>query len=175
MTEPARGTRPNLRCVLQPPDRAAIGRILEAAAVFRSEEVAVGLELVDDTLTLGPRSSYRWVVAEVPGEGTSGLVVAGFACFGTVALTEGTYDLYWIAVDPARRGTGLAAALDEAVTATVRREGARWLLAETSSTPPYEPARRFYLRRGYELLGCIPDFYRPGDDRLTYGKRLDRA
>ena len=87
-------------------------------------------------------------------------------------MTEGTYDLYWIAVDPTEQGRGIAHALDEAVTDAVRREGGRWILAETSSTAPYEPARRFYLRRGYTLIERIPDFYRPGDDRLTFGKRL---
>ena len=66
----------------------------------------------------------------------------------------------------------MASALDESVEAEVRSRGGRWLLAETSSTSPYAPAQAFYLKRGYELLGRIADFYRLGDDRLTYGKRL---
>jgi GNAT superfamily N-acetyltransferase len=154
---------------LRPADREPIGRILHAAGVFAAEEVAVGLELVDETLSPGPSTDYRWVVAERDGR------VAGFACFGLVPMTRGTFDLYWIAVDPPARGTPVAGLLDDAVTAAVRRLGGRWLLAETSSTPGYEPARRFYRKRGYTLLGRIPDFYRLGDDRLTFGKRLDRG
>ncbi len=153
---------------LQPADREPIARILRDASVFRPEEVDVGLELFDETMHPGPSTDYRWVVAERDG------LVVGFACFGPVPMTEGTYDLYWIAVDPSARGTPVATALDQAVSEAVRALGGRWLLAETSSLPAYEPARRFYQKRGYRLLERIEDFYRLGDDRLTFGKRLDR-
>jgi ribosomal protein S18 acetylase RimI-like enzyme len=85
------------------------------------------------------------------------------------------FDLYWIAVDPAAQGTPVASTLDAAVTATVRAVGGRWLLAETSGMTDYGRAHRFYARMGYELLARIPDFYRVGDDQLTFGKRLDRG
>lgn len=152
---------------LQAADREPIARILRETGVFREEEVAVGLELVDESLNPGPTTDYRWIVAERAGR------VAGFACFGPVPLTDASFDLYWIAVDPEARGAGIAAMMDEAACLEARRLGGRWLLAETSSLPAYEPARRFYLRRGYSLLARIPDFYRVGDDRLTFGKRLD--
>jgi ribosomal protein S18 acetylase RimI-like enzyme len=154
---------------LGPADREAIGRILRDVGVFRPEEVAVGLELVDETLHPGPATDYRWKVAERAG------AVVGFACYGPVPLTEGTFDLYWIAVAPPARGTSVAERLDRAATEDVRRAGGRWLLAETSSTPAYAAAHRFYQKQGYRLLERIADFYRPGDDRLTFGKRLDRG
>ena len=167
-------TRFTLRHGLQRGDRPAIARLLETAGVFRPEEVAIGLELVDETLAGGSRSSYRWVLAGRGNqEGRLGWPPCGLACYGPVPLTQGTFDLYWIAVDPRARGCGIASALDADITEELRRSGGRWILAETSSTPPYEAARRFYLRRGYTLLEHIPDFYRVGDDRLTYGKRLD--
>ena len=152
---------------LRPDDPPTIERILRAVGVFRPGEVAIGLAPVDETLHPGPSTDYRWTVAERDGR------VAGFACHGPVPLTEGTFDLYWIAVDPAAQRASVAIRLEAAVAVAVAGAGGRWLLAETSSTPPYEPARRFYLGRGYALLSTIPDFYRPGDDRLTFGKRLD--
>lgn len=158
-----------LRETLRAGDRPAIAAILEGSGAFRAEEIAVGLELVDETLNPGPPTDYRWVLAERDDE------LVGFACFGPVPLTEGTWDLYWIAVAPDAAREGIASRLDAAVESAVRGLGARWLLAETSSTPPYEPARAFYLRRGYRLLERIADFYRPGDDRMTFGKRLDRG
>jgi ribosomal protein S18 acetylase RimI-like enzyme len=154
---------------LQAGDRPAIARILETSGAFQEHEVAIGLELVDETLNPGPSTDYSWSIAERAGR------IVGFACYGPVPLTEGTYDLYWIAVEPESRGSGVAARLDDAVTAAVRVTGGRWLLAETSSTAPYGPAHAFYERRGYRLLGRIEDFYRPGDDRLTFGKRLDQG
>ena len=153
---------------LQPSDRDEIAHILRQAGVFHEEEVAIGLELVDETLNPRPDTDYAWVMAEV------GSRLAGFACYGPVPLTDATYDLYWIAVAPAFRGSNVAAELDEAVTEAVKARNGRWVLAETSSTPPYEPARRFYLKRGYQKLSCLPDFYRVGDDRVTFGKRLNQ-
>jgi ribosomal protein S18 acetylase RimI-like enzyme len=153
---------------LRAADRSAIERILRDVGVFREAEVAIGLELVDETLHPGPSTDYQWSIAKRDGQ------VVGFACFGPVPLTEGTFDLYWIAVSRDAQGSEVAAMLDDRVTAAVRAEGARWLLAETSSTSEYARAHRFYARQGYDLLSQIADFYRPGDDRLTYGKRLDR-
>ena len=98
--------------------------------------------------------------------------MVGFACFGPVPMTEGTYDLYWIAVAREARGTGVALSLDHAACEVAEGLGGRWMLAETSSTPPYAPARSFYAKAGYTLQERIPDFYRDGDDRLTFGKRL---
>jgi ribosomal protein S18 acetylase RimI-like enzyme len=154
---------------LQAVDRPEIALILESCGAFREDEIAIGLELVDESLNPGPSTDYRWFIAERAGR------VVGFACFGPVPLTVGTYDLYWIAVHHLARGSGAGAKLDDAVTAEARSLGGRWLLAETSSTPPYAPAHAFYLRQGYRLLGRIEDFYRPGDDRLTFGKRLDQG
>ena len=150
-------------------DRIEIARILESTAAFQPHEVAIGLELVDESLDPGPSTDYGWFLAEREGR------VVGFACYGPVPLTTGTFDLYWIAVERESQGTGVARALDDAVTGAVREQGGRWLLAETSSTAPYHAARAFYENRGYRLVGRIEDFYRVGDDRLTFGKRLDQG
>lgn len=156
----------SIRQGIRPGDRDAIERILRASRAFREEEIAVGLELVDETLDPRPDTDFRWIVAE------RGSDVLGFACFGPVPMTDGTFDLYWIAVANEARGSDVATRLDRAVEDEARGQGGRWVLAETSSTAPYAPARRFYAKRGYSLVERIPDFYRDGDDRITFGKRL---
>ena len=155
-----------LRDKLRPDDRDPIEAILRSSGAFREEEILVGLELVDESLAPRPDTDYQWVVAESDSR------MVGFACFGPVPMTVGTFDLYWIAVDNEARGSGVAILLDQGVEDEVRRLGGRWVLAETSSTEPYAAARRFYAKRGYTLVERIPDFYRDGDDRLTFGKRL---
>jgi hypothetical protein len=45
-------------------------------------------------------------------------------------------------------------------------------MVETSSQPKYERTRSFYLRLGYREVSRIPDFYKPGDDRISYVKYL---
>jgi ribosomal protein S18 acetylase RimI-like enzyme len=155
-----------LRDTLRPEDRGPIAAILRSSGAFRDGEVAVGLELVDETLNPRPDTDYLWLVAERDGS------ILGFACYGPVPMTEGTFDLYWIAVATEAHGSDVASRLDEAVADDVRRRKGRWVLAETSSTEPYNAARRFYQKQGYTLVERIPDFYRDGDDRLTFGKRI---
>jgi hypothetical protein len=43
---------------------------------------------------------------------------------------------------------------------------------ETSSQGGYSRTRSFYEKAGYLLESRIRDFYKPGDDRLTYVKRF---
>ena len=46
------------------------------------------------------------------------------------------------------------------------------LLIETSSQETYGGTIQFYERTGYELVGKIPEYYKPGDDKLIFAKRL---
>src|SRR5688572_14535998 len=98
-------TLPTLRSVVTPSDRDAVRRIVKATGFFRSDEVEVAVELVDEALTKGEASGYYFVFAEMEGS------VAGYACYGPIACTLGSYDLYWIAVDPNWQGHGLGQAL----------------------------------------------------------------
>lgn len=140
-----------------------------ATGVFKPVEVACVAELWDAYLRQGEASGYVFLVYR------EGQQVLGYVCFGPRPLTQGTFDLYWIAVDPAHRGQGIGPALSERVEAEVRRRGGRLLLAETSSTPGYAPARRFYEACGYRYEAVIHNFYAPGDDLIIFGKELPRA
>jgi ribosomal protein S18 acetylase RimI-like enzyme len=99
----------------------------------------------------------------------------GYACFGPHPLTQGTYDLYWIVVDPTAQGHGIGHALLARVEAEVQARGGRLLLVETSGTPAYAPARRFYETSGYLCEAVVHDFYAPGDDLLIFSKDLGQA
>ena len=98
--------------------------------------------------------------------------VLGYVCFGPVPLTNGAYSLYWIAVDPGTQGRGVGRALVDYPEAEVTRRRGRLVLIETSSLDKYHPTVRFYERCGYLLLARLTDFYRPGDDKLVFGKYL---
>ena len=151
---------------LRAADRPAIERILRATGVFTGEEVDVALELVD--LGLRPEQrEYSFVVVETVAE-----AVAGYACFGPTPLTEGVWDLYWIAVDPAIQSRGLGRQILAAVEAAVRAGGGRMVLVETASKPSYKPTRALYRRTNYVEVARIPDFYRVGDDKVIFVKTL---
>ncbi len=102
----------------------------------------------------------------------AGTGVVGAVAYGQTPMTEGTYDLYWIACDPARQRTGVGTALLGAMEDDLRRRGARLLRVETSGTPAYQPTRAFYGRFRYRETARLPDFYRPGDDLVIFTKRL---
>ena len=98
--------------------------------------------------------------------------VLGFACYGPRDLTNGVFDLYWIAVDPSCRRSGVGRGLLSSSEEAVRKLGGRMLIAETSGTPHYEPTRRFYYSMGYILEATIKDFYVEGDDLAIFVKRF---
>ena len=92
--------------------------------------------------------------------------------WGPTPLTIGTYDLYWMAVSPLHQGSGLRPAAGRMARGESRGARGRLLIIETSSTPKYEPTRRFYLGLKYREIARIPDYYQPGDDRVIYVKRF---
>ena len=148
-------------------DGLQIQDITARAGVFSQEEVECVSELWQEYLTLGPETcGYNFIVER------DGDQVLGYACYGPRDLTDGVFDLYWIAVDPnARRsrvGHGLLTASEEAVC----KLGGRMLIAETSGTPHYEPTRKFYFSMGYKIEATIKDFYVMGDDLTIFIKRF---
>ena len=151
---------------LRPTHRASLEALLEAAEVFRDDEIAVALELVDAVLARPDHPDYTFAVAEAGGE------PAGYACWGPTPCTLGTFDLYWIVVHPRWQGRGIAGRLLRAAEEDMAGRGGRLSVIETSSLPRYEPARRFYLRSGYTEAARLPEFYAPGDDKVLFLKRL---
>lgn len=98
--------------------------------------------------------------------------VAGYVCYGPTPMTEGTWDLYWIATHPAMRGHGVATALVESMEGEIRRQGGRLVRVETSHQDDYGSAHRFYVRHKYPEVARLSDFYKPGDDLVVMMKRL---
>lgn len=157
---------PQIR-ITRPEDADAIMAISRAVGVFSDEEIATVKELLDEYEAMGPEASGYYFLSYV----MDGRVV-GFACYGPRALTEGTYDLYWVATDPSVQGKGVGAALSTRCAELAKAGGGRLLVAETSSLTKYAPTRRFYETHGYALEATIRDFYAPGDDLVVYVLRL---
>jgi ribosomal protein S18 acetylase RimI-like enzyme len=155
---------------INPGDRSRIYEIVTAAGNFNDPEIATAMELVDEALEKGEKSSYIIVVAEMP---VAAATVAGYACYGSTPLTEGVFDLYWIAVHPETQGRGVGRELIQHVEEDIRSRGGRMLLIETSSRDGYEATIGFYKRTNYELAARIKNFYRIGDDKLVFLKELN--
>jgi ribosomal protein S18 acetylase RimI-like enzyme len=147
-------------------DHDAVRQMLIACGAFTDEEIQVALEMMEAGLVDGLRGEYPHFVAEVNHS------VCGYACVGKTPLTASTWHLYWICVHPAVQGRGVGQELLSRVEAFVRTRSGERLVVETSGQPSYGRTRRFYQEAGYSEVGCIPDFYKPGDDCVLYCKTL---
>jgi ribosomal protein S18 acetylase RimI-like enzyme len=155
-----------LRRTLRPADRDAVRTIVASTGRFRPAEIDVAVELVDERLARGRASGYEFVLADAQDQ------TVGYACYGPITVTEGSYDLFWIAVHRAWQRHGLGRQLLAEAEADIRQAGGRRIYIETSGRPDYEPTRHFYQRCGYTLEATIREFYAPGDDKLIYVKSL---
>jgi ribosomal protein S18 acetylase RimI-like enzyme len=152
-------------------DRDRIHDILVATARFTDEEVRCAIELVDSALEHPEKGDYLVHVLDAPDSGPKRMV-QGYVCFGATPMTDGVFDLYWIAVDPNQQGQGFGQLLLRFVENEVRRQRGRMLLIETSSKESYGPTLRFYQRSGYDEISRIKDFYRIEDDKVVFCKKL---
>jgi ribosomal protein S18 acetylase RimI-like enzyme len=146
-------------------DRRRIEEITRAARLFREDEIAVALEVFDEALSARPGNTYSVLGAELDRR------LAGWICWGPTPCAVGTYDLYWMAVDPVLQGNGIGTAL---LAEMERRLAgvARIIVIETAGRADYAPTRVFYQARGYLPVSRIPDFYAEGDDQIVFVKYL---
>ena len=148
-------------------DRARLLSMLIRTQAFTSTEIDVAMELIDIVLKDDNQRDY-----EVDCMADDQDQVIGYICYGSAPMTQGTFDLYWIAVDPDSQERGVGSELLSFLEKRLKAEGGRMILADTSTIPQYEKTRRFYLKNGFEEVAAIRDYYYPGNDRVTFCKRL---
>ncbi|HPR62793.1 MAG TPA: GNAT family N-acetyltransferase [Thermoanaerobaculia bacterium] len=146
-------------------DREAIVGLVRDTAFFRPEEVATAGEVVDEAVH-NPEMGYISFTAEMDGR------PVGWICYGATACTVGTWDIYWIAVDPSLQGRGVGKLLVRHAEEDIKRRNGRLAVIETSGLPLYAATQGFYLRLGYTEAARLKDFYNTGDDKIIYLKAL---
>src|SRR5262245_45755864 len=152
----------------QPSDLQPLERLLSRIENFTADEVACARELLELAVSAAPEEhvDYRLLVAD-RGEGPCAYVL-----YGPTPMTEGTWDLYWIASDPSVRGGGAGSRLLVAMETEVRRRGGGQVRIETSSMSEYAATRAFYDRHHYGEAARLPNFYKKGDDLVVLYKAL---
>lgn len=156
-----------MSCSLRPvgrAHRARLEQLTRGTGLFREEEVATALELLDESLD--GDDDYRFVGAFDADQ------LVGYACWGATPGTAATSDLYWIVVDRGRQGAGVGSQLLGEVERRLTADGRRLVVVETSSRTDYAPTRGFYEARGYTRTATIPGYYAPGDDLVVFTKDL---
>jgi ribosomal protein S18 acetylase RimI-like enzyme len=152
---------------LKPKDCPLLERLLSRITIFEKDDEALAMELVYHALGHADQKDYSFLIAVDDDD-----CPVGYACFGPTPLTHGTFDLYWIAVDPAFAGQGVGTLLLAAVEEEVMKRKGRMLIIDTSSAPSYAMTRHFYLKNHYFLAETIPDYFRDGEDRVTFIKKF---
>ncbi|MFH1748528.1 MAG: GNAT family N-acetyltransferase [Planctomycetota bacterium] len=167
------GSRPaerfELRDAVRKTDMQAVRSIVASTGFFTPHEIDIAVELVEAHLERGEASGYHFVFADVDDQ------PIGYACYGPIGCTLGSFDLYWIVIQAGFRGHGLGRRLLHEVERRVTLAGGRRLYIETSSRELYEPTRRFYERCGYGAEARLEDFYSPDDAKIIYAKPVDVA
>ncbi len=142
-------------------DVAALKAVVDRSGLFPSS-------LLDDMLAGyldGQAQGDAWLTVDDEGP-------VAVAYYAPERMTQGTWNLQLIAVDPARRSQGVGAALLAHIERALTAEGQRVLLVETSGTPDFERTRAFYRANGYDEEARIRDFYEAGDDKVVFWKSL---
>ncbi len=147
-----------------PADKPTIMEFMRRTPEFLPVEVSVAEEVLDLYLTGGAGSGYHADVAELGGR------VRGWVCYGPTPMTESTWDVYWMGVDPEVKGRGIGSALLALAEDRIRGAGGRLAVIETASKPSYDGTRAFYASRGWKPACRIPDYYATGDDLVVYTK-----
>lgn len=142
--------------------------IVASTGFFSDAEIDIAVELVKDRLARGEASDYHFVFAAQQGR------PIGYACYGPIACTASSFDLYWIVVHNDHRGHGLGVQLMHECERMIAAEGGRRIYVETSSRPQYEPTRNFYEKCGYRVEAVLEDFYAPGDGKVILVKAVKK-
>lgn len=150
-------------------DREKIKNILTDTNNFNDDEITIALELLDVYLNNPGQKDYE-IFVDTNEEDENDL--NGYVCIGPRPLTEGTYDLYWIAVNPKIQSRGVGSKLVLYIEEHIKRKGGYLVLIETSGKPSYEKERKFYEKNNYIMAVEIKDFYKRSDSLVIYSKYL---
>lgn len=149
---------------VRPSDRTAVRKIVETTGYFSKDETEIAVELVEECLSKGEASGYHFLFGESHG------TVIGYAVYGPCPATLHSYDIYWMAVLPDFQRRGIGGKLLAMCESLIQGKGGRQIYMDTSARAQYEPTRRLYGARGYQQAAYLPDYYAPGEAKITYVK-----
>src|SRR5262245_1469931 len=99
----------------------------------------------------------------------------GFVYLAPDEMAEGAWELWWIVVAKPHQGKGLGGEMLAFAEQFARSHGVRVITLDTSSLPQSVPTHNFYRKYGYAHVGTLAEYYRDGDDKLIFLKRIDRG
>jgi ribosomal protein S18 acetylase RimI-like enzyme len=152
----------NIRTVEQR-DLAFLQTVIDTNKLFPSDLLE---GMLADYFT-NPSSHDIWLTADI-----NQMPIAVAYC-APERLTEGTYNLYLIAVHKDFQDKGIGTAIMLYIEQLLREQNMRILLVETSGLPEFEATRAFYDKCNYHREAIIRDFYQEGENKVVFWKKLN--
>src|ERR1700685_958552 len=134
-----------------PADTDALVILTEATGLFKPLEIVALREVLDDFHAVNHADDHHAITCETD------VGIVGFAYYAPAPMTEGTWQLYWIAVRKDQQSRGVGGAVLRHVEADIRNRRGRVLFIETGSLPHYELTRQFYCKNGCEQHALLKD------------------
>ncbi len=153
-----------LRFDVQEQDLATVREIVESTGFFYPPEVDIAVELVEERLRKGEASGYFFAFAELDGR------TVGYSCYGPIACTASSFDIFWIAIHSDAQRHGMGKWLMSVTEDLIFGRGGERIYVETSGRDHYLPTRKFYDRCGYQQVAELPEFYGEQDSKVIYLK-----
>lgn len=143
-------------------DIAALQIVLNGTGLFPAEMLP---DMLHGFLSDEPCMD-RWLTCEDGG------TAIGFCYAMPEQMAEGTWNMLAIAVLPEKQGSGAGKAIVNQLENSLRSDGQRVLIADTSGTEEFAKTRKFYRKCGYAEEARIRDFWAAGDDKIVFWKAL---
>jgi ribosomal protein S18 acetylase RimI-like enzyme len=142
--------------------------LAEASGLFEPSQTEELVQMLNQHFNGETENQDLWFTDDDNG-------VVGVAYVAPERMTEGTWNLYLIAVHPDRQRQGRGVALLRHVEQVLTERGERVLLVETSGLESFEYVRSFYRKSGYDEEARIREFYKAGDDKIIFRKPLGKS
>ena len=151
----------NIRAV-QKADLDELKRVIDSSGLFPSEYLD---EMISDYFN-NPYTEEIWFMYADHNQP----MAIGYCV--PEKLTMGTYNLLAIGVGQDFQRNGIASGMMEYIEQFLRHRGGRLLIVETSSDDAQVGARNLYEKLGYNRAAVIKDFWREGEDKIVFSKKL---
>lgn len=148
--------------LIQEDDLEYLKTIIESTKLFPSELLD---EMVSDFFT-NDKTQDIWLTKIIDN------IPIGIVYCAPERMTEGTFNLFLIAVHSDFQKKGIGKELILFIEQLVKQKNGRILIVETSSLPEFEATRIFYKNNNYNHEATIREFYKQGEDKIVFWKKL---
>ncbi|MBE9102642.1 GNAT family N-acetyltransferase [Vacuolonema iberomarrocanum] len=148
----------------KPEDFDSLIALATASGLFNPDQTQMLAEMLRS-----PEKNDVWFTDD------DGNAPVGVAYLAPEKMTDGTWNLYWIAVHPDYQRQGRGRALLAHVLQWLRQRGQRLLIVETAGIDDFDYVRAFYANNGFEKEARIRDFYEAGIDKVVFRKDLTQT